>query len=141
MVTRCRRPSNRALDLLYLALKTIHVSCVVLTISLFLLRGFWMLRDSARLQQRWVKILPHVIDATLLTSAILLTFQIGQYPGFNGWLTAKVTALLLYIGLGTLAIKRGRSKRVKVAAWLGAIVVFGYIVSVALTRLVLPWQN
>ncbi|MBU0593653.1 MAG: SirB2 family protein [Gammaproteobacteria bacterium] len=127
--------------MLYLVLKYIHVSCVVLTINLFLLRGFWMLQGSARLQQRWVRILPHVIDATLLTSAILLALQIGQYPGVNGWLTAKVTALLLYIGLGTVAIKRGRSKRVRVAAWLGAILVFGYIVAVALTRVVLPWQS
>lgn len=122
----------------YLTLKFIHVSCVALTFSLFLLRGFWMLRDSAMLQQRWVKILPHVIDATLLTSAILLTLQIGQYPGVNGWLTAKVTALLLYIGLGSIAIRRGRSKRARVAAWLGAILMFGYIVSVALTRQPVP---
>jgi uncharacterized membrane protein SirB2 len=122
----------------YLALKFIHVSCVVLTFSLFLLRGFWMLRGSAMLQQRWVKILPHVIDATLLISAILLTLQIGQYPGVNGWLTAKVTALLLYIGLGTIAIRRGRSKQVRAAAWLGALLVFGYIVSVALTRQPIP---
>lgn len=124
--------------MLYLALKTIHVSCVVLTFNLFLLRGFWMLQDSARLQRRWVKTLPHVIDATLLSSAILLALQTGQYPGVNGWLTAKVVALLLYIGLGTIAIKRGRSKRARVAAWLGAILVFGYIVAVALTRQVIP---
>jgi uncharacterized membrane protein SirB2 len=126
---------------LYLALKTIHVSCVVLTINLFLLRGFWMLQDSARLQQRWVRTLPHVIDATLLGSAILLAWTLGQYPGVHAWLTAKVLALLVYIGLGTVAIKRGKTKRVKVAAWLGAIMVFGYIVSVALTRQPLPWQG
>lgn len=122
----------------YLLLKTIHVSCVALTISLFLLRGFWMLQDSARLQQRWVKILPHVIDATLLTSALLLAYRVGQYPFINGWLTAKVIALLLYIGLGTIAIKRGRTKRIRVAAWFGALLVFGYIVSVALTRQAFP---
>lgn len=125
--------------MLYLALKTIHVSCVVLTINLFLLRGFWMLQDSARLQQRWVRTLPHVIDATLLTSALLLAWTVGQYPGVHVWLTAKVLALLVYIGLGTVAIKRGKTKRIKVAAWLGAIMVFGYIVSVALTRQPLPW--
>lgn len=123
--------------MLHLALKTIHVSCVVLTLGLFLLRGFWMLRDSAQLQQRWVKILPHVIDATLLTSAILMAFLLGQYPGVNAWLTAKALALLVYIGLGTIAIKRGKSKQVRVLAWLGALAVFGYIVAVALTRQ--PW--
>lgn len=125
--------------MLYLVLKTIHVSCVVLTINLFLLRGFWMLQDSARLQQRWVKTLPHVIDATLLSSAILLAWTLGQYPGVHAWLTAKILALLVYIGLGTVAIKRGKTKRIKVVAWLGAIMVFGYIVSVALTRQPLPW--
>lgn len=124
--------------MLYLTLKSIHVSCVVLTISLFLLRGFWMLQDSTQLQQRWVRILPHVIDATLLTSAILLAALTGQYPGVSGWLTAKVTALLVYIGLGTIAIKRGRTKRTRIAAWLGAILVFGYIVAVALTRQPIP---
>ncbi len=122
----------------YLALKTIHVSCVALTISLFLLRGFWMLQDSARLQQRWVKILPHVIDATLLTSALLLAWTLNQYPGVHSWLTAKVLALLVYIGLGTIAIKRGKTKRTRVIAWLAAILVFGYIVSVALTRQIIP---
>ncbi|MDO8890721.1 MAG: SirB2 family protein [Sulfurimicrobium sp.] len=122
----------------YLALKFIHVSCVALTISLFLLRGYWMLQDSSRLQQRWVKILPHVIDATLLTSALLLAWTLNQYPGVHAWLTAKVLALLVYIGLGTIAIKRGKTKRTRVIAWLAAILVFGYIVSVALTRQIIP---
>ncbi|MDO9190859.1 MAG: SirB2 family protein [Sulfurimicrobium sp.] len=122
----------------YLALKFIHVSCVALTISLFLLRGFWMLQDSSRLQQRWVKIVPHVIDATLLTSALLLAWTLNQYPGVHAWLTAKVLALLVYIGLGTIAIKRGKTKRTRVIAWLAAILVFGYIVSVALTRQIIP---
>lgn len=122
----------------YLVIKSIHISCVALTISLFLLRGIWMQQDSPRLQQRWVRILPHVIDATLLTSAILLAIRIGQYPGVNDWLSAKLLALLVYIGLGTIALKRGRSKRTRVLAWLGAILVFGYIVAVALTRQVVP---
>lgn len=122
----------------HLVIKTIHMSCALLSISLFVLRGWWMLRDSARLHQRWVKIVPHVIDTALLTSAVLLALDIGQYPGTHSWLTAKITALLLYIGLGTVAIRRGRSKRIRVVAWLGAIAVFAYIVSVALTRQPFP---
>lgn len=120
--------------MLYLAVKTIHISCVVLTLGLFLLRGLWMLRDSPQLQQRWVKILPHVIDASLLTSAILMAFMLGQFPGSHAWLTAKAAALVVYIGLGTIALKRGRTKQVRVLAWLGALLVFGYIVAVALTK-------
>ena len=82
----------------------------MLSISLFLVRGWWMLHDSARLHQRWVKMLPHVIDSALLASAVLLALNVGQYPGTHSWLTAKITALLLYIGLGTVALKRGQLK-------------------------------
>lgn len=120
-------------------LKLIHVGSVSLSISLFILRGVWMLADSNRLQQRWVKILPHVIDATLLFSAILLTMSLQQYPGTHGWLTAKILALLAYIGLGTIAIKRGRTKRARTLAWLAAIAVFAYMVGVARAHDPLSW--
>ncbi len=122
----------------HLVIKTIHMSCALLSISLFVLRGWWMLHDPARLQLRWVRTVPHVVDTALLASAVLLALNIGQYPGTHSWLTAKIMALLLYIGLGTVAIKRGRTKQIRVLAWLGAIAVFAYIVSVALTRQPFP---
>ena len=58
----------------------------------------------------------------------------------HGWLTAKVVGLLFYIGLGTVALKRGRTRRARIAAWLAAQAVFFYIVAVALTRNPLPWS-
>ncbi len=120
--------------MIYLALKHFHVTCAVLSGSLFLLRGFWMLRDSAALQQRWVRIAPHVIDTLLLTSALVMVFWSGQYPFVQNWLTAKVIALVVYIRLGTIALKRGKTKAVRVKAFIGALLVFAYIVGVALTR-------
>lgn len=122
----------------YFTLKLVHVSCAALSISLFILRGIWMLRDSAWLRQRWVGIVPHVIDTVLLTSAILLALLTAQYPGIHDWLTAKIVALLLYIALGTIAIKRGATRTIRGAAWLAAIAVFAYIVAVALSRNPLP---
>lgn len=120
-------------------IKTIHMSCAALSISLFVLRGWWMLRDPARLQLHWVRTVPHVIDSLLLGSAILLAINLSQYPWTQPWLAAKLTALLLYIGLGTVAIKRGRSREIRATAWLAAIAVFAYIVSVAITRQPLPF--
>ena len=120
--------------MIYLAIKHFHVTCAVLSGSLFLLRGYWMLWDSPALQQRWVRIAPHVIDTLLLTSALVMVFWSAQYPFVQNWLTAKVIALLLYIGLGTVALKRGKTKTVRVAAFIGALLVFAYIVGVALTR-------
>ena len=118
----------------YAALKHLHVTCVALSAAGFFVRGVWMLRESPRLRDRWVRIAPHVVDATLLGSAIGLAVWSRQYPLANDWLTAKVFGLIAYIGLGTVALKRGRTRRVRALAWAAAMMTFGYIVSVALLR-------
>ena len=123
----------------YAVLKIIHVSSVGLSYALFVVRGMWMMRESALLQRRWVKIVPHVVDTVLLASAVALAVMSHQYPLVNGWLTTKVIGLLIYIGLGTIALKRGKTRRTRVAAWLAAQAVSFYIVAVAFTRMPLPW--
>lgn len=115
-------------------LKQLHVACVVLSGVGFLVRGLWMATDSPLLLQPWVRRVPHVVDTLLLASAIALAVMLQQYPLVHGWLTAKVVGLLLYIGLGMLALKPRRPKPQRVAAWLAAMATFGYIVSVALTK-------
>ena len=121
----------------YLPLKFTHVTAVVASISLFVLRAVWMASGSEMLSRRWVRILPHVIDSVLLASAVALTLVIHQYPLANDWLTAKVVALVVYVALGTIGLKRGRSRRVRMTACVAAVAVFGYIVSVALAHD--PW--
>ena len=118
----------------YLLLKMIHVSSAVISYSLFFLRGIWLMQDSNNLRQRWVKVLPHVIDTILLTSAIALAILIQQDPLNNAWLTAKVIGLLIYILLGMIAIRFGKTKKTRIAAWIGAQCVFIYIVLVALSK-------
>ena len=123
----------------YLTLKSLHVGCVVVSYALFLLRGIWMMRRPERLRLRWVRTLPHVVDTALLGSAVAMALMIRQYPFVAGWLTAKLLALLLYIVLGSIALKRGRTRNQRIAAWFAAQAVFFYIVAVALTRSPLPW--
>jgi uncharacterized membrane protein SirB2 len=123
----------------YLAIKHLHLSCVILSGLGFLVRGRWMLQQSPVLQGRWVRILPHIVDSTLLGSAITLAYLSGQYPLANGWLTAKLLGLLAYIVLGAVALKRGKSVFVRRNCFVLAIVCYAYIVSVALTRQVLPF--
>ncbi len=118
----------------YALLKMIHVSSVILSYSLFFLRGIWLMRDSANLRQRWVKVLPHVIDTVLLTSAVLLAITIQQNPLQNSWLTAKVAGLLVHSGLGIVAMRFGKSRQAKITAWVAAQCVFIYIVLVAITK-------
>jgi len=118
----------------YLFLKNLHLATIALTLALFVLRGAWMMADSPRLQARWVRIVPHVNDTLLLSSGITLAVLVQQYPLVHGWLTAKFFALIAYILLGTIALKRGKTKAQRVAAWIAALLVFGYMVAVAITH-------
>lgn len=118
----------------YLALKHLHLTCVVLSGTGFFLRGLWMLLDSPLLQRRWVRIAPHLIDTLLLGSAVAMAVLSAQYPFVQDWLTAKVLGLLVYILCGAVALRRGRTKRQRAVFYLLALAVFAWIVSVALTR-------
>jgi uncharacterized membrane protein SirB2 len=118
----------------YLIAKSLHVGAVVLSLTGFAARGALMLAGSRLLEARFVRVAPHVVDTVLLASALWLAWLIGQYPFVEGWLTAKVLGLLVYIVLGSIALRRGRTRRVRVAAFAGALAAAGYIVCVALTR-------
>ncbi|MCX7192319.1 MAG: SirB2 family protein [Proteobacteria bacterium] len=120
-------------------LKIIHVSCAVISYTLFFLRGIWILNKSAIIRQRWVAIAPHIVDTLLLSSAIALAFTIHQYPLVHAWLTAKFFALLLYIGLGSFALKQAKNNASRILAWLAAQAVFAYIVLVAINHNPLPF--
>lgn len=119
---------------LFDGLKVIHVSCAVLSIGGFSLRGYWMLSGNALLDKRIAKTLPHIIDTLLLASAIGMLFIWQTSPFEFTWLGAKVLALLAYIGLGMVALRFGRTRQVRILAWTSALVVAAYIVSVALNK-------
>ena len=118
----------------YALLKAVHVGSAALSIAGFAARGVLMLRDSPLLQSKVARVLPHVVDTVLLGSAIALAWMSGQAPFAQGWLTAKVLALLAYIALGTIALKRGRTRTVRGCAFALALATVFYLVSVAMTR-------
>lgn len=113
------------------------MGCVAATLALFLLRGAWMFSGSRLLEARFARIVPHIIDTILLVSAIALTLVIRQYPFVQGWLTAKVLGLVIYIVLGTIALKRGRTQFQRGAAFFAALAVFFWIFMTA--RYHAPW--
>jgi len=115
----------------------IHLLTILLSGTGFVIRGFWMLTNSPRLQARWVKIFPHVNDTFLLASGITLVVITKLYPWQQPWLMAKIIALLVYILLGTIALKRGKTKNQKIVAWVLAIMVFVYMITVARSHN--PW--
>lgn len=122
---------------MYTGLKHLHMLCAVLSIVGFTVRGVWMLRDSAMLQKKWVKIAPHIIDTILLVTAFSMAFMVSQYPFTADWLTAKLIALIAYIVLGMVALKRGKTKPVRAVAFVLALITFAYILGVARSKDVL----
>lgn len=116
----------------YFALKTLHVASVAVSVGLFLVRAALSLAGSAWLRYRFFRILPHVVDTILLASAVLLTLILHQYPFVNGWLTAKLLALVAYVVLGSIALRRGRTAAIRGVALAGALLAVGYILGTAL---------
>ena len=113
----------------YETLRLVHIVCAHLSIAGFVLRGAWMLRDSPLLATRWARTLPHINDTVLLAAAIALAVWSQQVPWAQAWLAAKIGGLLAYIGLGMLALKPGRPKRV----WMGSISRLGTTIRSSIT--------
>ncbi|WP_194725608.1 SirB2 family protein [Noviherbaspirillum malthae] len=121
----------------YLAVKHFHMTFAALSGILFFVRGLLMLAESGALQRRFFRVAPHIVDTLLLASALVMVVWSAQYPFVQPWLTAKVVALVAYIAVGTIALKRGRTKGVRLAAFVAALLIFAYIIKVAVTRQVL----
>ena len=124
---------------MYTTLKLVHMTAAALTISGFILRGYWMLSDSAKLQHPLVRVLPHVIDTVFLLAGIGLIMTLHLPVLLPGWLQIKIAALLVYIVLGTIALKRGKTRRVRAVAFVMALLTFAYVVGVALNKSGASW--
>ena len=111
----------------------------VTTISGFVLRGFWMLTESDRLSQRATRIAPHVIDALFLLTGIAMVYLLSLPVLQTPWLLAKLIALLAYIILGAVALRRGPTPQIRLIAFVGALSAFAYVVGAALSKSPLSW--
>ena len=115
-------------------LKLLHMSCAFLSIGGFSLRGYWMFTDNRFLQKRATRLLPHMLDTVLLGSAIGMLVLWRVDPFSVGWLSAKIVALLVYIGLGMVAFRFATSRRLQLVAFGLALLTAAYIVTVAYTK-------
>jgi uncharacterized membrane protein SirB2 len=122
-----------------LEIRALHVGCVVLSGSLFTFRGLLRLSEVMLANHIALRIASIVIDSVLLTSAVLLTLILHQFPFLNSWLTAKVLLLVLYVALGSMALRRAKTRAGQIATFGGALLTFTAIVGVAITRRPLGW--
>ncbi|MFQ2822022.1 MULTISPECIES: SirB2 family protein [Aeromonas] len=122
----------------YPMFKHLHMTLALVSLLLFIYRWSLALAGSDRLQQKWLKILPHINDTFLLLFGVLLAVTLQLSPGQQPWLMAKLIALVLYIGLGVMALKRPARSQ-KLVAGVAALAVFGYMVGAAVTKSAWSW--
>ena len=120
-------------------MKNLHQIFALLTISGFVLRGYWMMRSSTLLQHRISRIAPHVIDTLFLLSGIALVIELQLAVLQHSWLLAKFAGLIAYIVLGAIALKRGKTLRARVVAFALALLAFAYVVNTAISKSPFPW--
>jgi uncharacterized membrane protein SirB2 len=116
----------------YAQIKWVHIAAVLASGSLFLLRGLLLQTGHARTAMAApVRYLSYSIDTVLLTAALMLLTILPHAMFANGWLTVKLILLFIYVGLGSFALKRARSPRLRLACYLLALMVFAFMLTVA----------
>ena len=118
----------------YYLIKHLHMTTAIVSIAFFIVRAWWSVREVALLQRRWVRILPHINDTLLLVLGVMLTIMLSMSPHQHPWLAAKLLGLIVYILLGTVAIKRGRTPLTRGLTATAAIAVFLYVFGTAITK-------
>lgn len=123
----------------HIIIKHIHVTFVILTFISFSMRVYWMIAGSGLLHNKVVKIVPHIIDTLLLLSG--LTMAIMYYGAFyqQQWLMFKLLGVVIYIILGSIALKLGKTKPIRVVAVFAAWAVFFYIIIIVRNHNVFPF--
>jgi uncharacterized membrane protein SirB2 len=115
----------------YPQIKAVHVAAVMASGLLFFLRGAAVQLGASWPMAAPLRYLSYTLDTVLLTAALMLATILHQFPFVQGWLTAKVLLLVCYVVLGSLALKRGRTRKARTACWIAAVLVYLFIVSIA----------
>lgn len=115
----------------YPQIKWVHIAAVLASGGLFMMRGLALHAGANWAMTAPLRYLSYTIDTVLLTAALMLTAILHQYPFVHAWLTVKVLLLVIYVVLGSYALKRGSTSGVRVACWFAALVVYAAIISVA----------
>jgi len=117
----------------YLLLKYLHILCVAVSFSLFCVRGLWILKVYPPATERWVRMLPHVIDGALIASAVgmVMMSPLVRWPL---WMQAKLALLTVFVALALATFRTGAGRWVKGGLWMLGALLFLYITTVAVLK-------
>ena len=130
----CRQRPGETMIEFYPQIKLAHVTAIIASGLLFAVRGGAQLAGARWAMAAPLRFLSYFIDTALLTAALMLVTVLHQYPFVHAWLTVKVLLLVVYVALGSFALKRGRTRAVRLYCYLAAVAVYLFIASVARTH-------
>ncbi len=125
--------------LIWPILNQLHVALALLTASSFCLRAYWMLGRSPLLHASCWRWLPHVVDTLLFATGLAMAIGLSISPLDHPWLAVKLLAIVFYIVIGSIALKRGRTRGERVVALALSLLILVYIFAVALRHD--PWAG
>lgn len=123
----------------YLPIKYVHIAAVLISGGLFFLRGMLLLNGRAWAMSAPFRYLSYTIDTVLLTAALMLATMLPSGVFANGWLSVKMLLLVLYVALGSFALKRGRTPEIRRNCFIAAIIVYVFMLTVARTHQPIGW--
>jgi uncharacterized membrane protein SirB2 len=123
----------------YPQIKAVHVGTVLASGALFALRGALVLAGSRWGMAAPVRFLSYAIDTVLLTAALMLLVVLHMNPAGQPWLGLKIGLLAAYVVLGSFALKRGRTPRVRAACYVAAVLLYGWMIGIARAHHPLSW--
>ena len=115
----------------YPDIKWVRICALIASGTLFALRGAGVIAGARWPMWAPLRHLTYTIDTVLLTAALMLVTILHQYPFVQAWLTVKVLLLVVYIVLGTFALRRARTPRSRALCYCAALAVYLFIASVA----------
>jgi uncharacterized membrane protein SirB2 len=115
----------------YPQIRLVHIVCVVLSGTLFFLRGSGVLAGARWPMALPVRLVSYSIDTVLLTAALMLFAALPGAVFENGWLTVKLLLLVVYVGLGSFALKRAKPRSAKAGFFVAATVTYLFMFSIA----------
>ena len=126
----------------YPQIKWVHIACVLASGTLFALRGL-LLQAGYAGAAHWapVRYLSYTIDTALLTAAMMLLTILPGAIFANGWLAAKLVLLVVYVVLGSLALKRAHTPRSRLVCYTAAILVYVSMLGIARMHHPLGWLH
>lgn len=123
----------------YPQIKQFHIFAVLLSGSIFALRGTFALAGARWPQALPLKWLTYAIDTSLLTAAMMLLTILPWSVFANGWLLAKIVLLFAYVVLGVLALRPQRPRRARALYFAAALATYALMYGIARAHHPLAW--